>query len=212
MSVCLSAVISNCIFKISRDNMTELQMNSPSKFELLLQGGLEIFYPELGDVGCTYIPRCNAYRKRISKEWINPEVKYQQADTYVLIMVDPDAPSRSNPMYRFWRHWAVTDIKFLFYFYFWYPDYLRPTPPPGSGYHRYQFLLYEQFLDLSLSFPGSWNVNNFVDRFHLGTPVASTQFHNYNDVGKYPNKAECHTCKYPRKLIHTHTHTHTQTI
>ncbi|KAG8141273.1 hypothetical protein E2320_006909, partial [Naja naja] len=22
--------------------------------------------------------------------------------------------------------------------------YLRPTPPPESGYHRYQFLLYEQ--------------------------------------------------------------------
>lgn len=32
------------------------------------------------------------------------------------------------------------------------------------------------FLDLSLSFPGSWNINNFVDRFQLGTPVASTQF------------------------------------
>lgn len=24
------------------------------------------------------------------------------------------------------------------------PDYVRPTPPPRSGYHRYQLLLYEQ--------------------------------------------------------------------
>ncbi|XP_026570986.1 phosphatidylethanolamine-binding protein 4 [Pseudonaja textilis] len=175
-----SVIMEECTFrKLDRED------------KIFCRGGLEIFYPELGDVGCTYIPRCNAYRKRISKEWINPEVKYQQADTnkkYVLIMVDPDAPSRSNPMYRFWRHWAVTDISgadlkkgnlkghVL-------ADYLRPTPPPGSGYHRYQFLLYEQpaHEDVSLNSDettssGSWNVNNFVDRFHLGTPVASTQF------------------------------------
>ncbi|KAK9395237.1 phosphatidylethanolamine-binding protein 4-like [Crotalus adamanteus] len=91
-----------CIFrKLDREDKT------------FCRGNLEIFYPELGDVGCTYIPKCNAYRKRISKEWISPEVRYQQADMnkkYVLIMVDPDAPSRSNPKYRFWRHWAVTDI------------------------------------------------------------------------------------------------------
>ncbi|XP_015673455.1 phosphatidylethanolamine-binding protein 4-like [Protobothrops mucrosquamatus] len=91
-----------CIFrKLDREDKT------------FCRGSLEIFYPELGDVGCTYIPKCNAYRKRISKEWISPEVRYHQADMnkkYVLIMVDPDAPSRSNPEYRFWRHWAVTDI------------------------------------------------------------------------------------------------------
>ncbi|XP_015673448.1 phosphatidylethanolamine-binding protein 4-like [Protobothrops mucrosquamatus] len=62
-------------------------------------------------------------------------------------------------------------------------DYLRPTPPPESGYHRYQFLLYEQPAREAVSLnpdeiasSGSWNINNFVDRFHLGTPVASTQF------------------------------------
>ncbi|XP_032085409.1 phosphatidylethanolamine-binding protein 4 [Thamnophis elegans] len=155
------------------------------------RGGLEVFYPELGDVGCSYIPKCNAYRKRISKEWIRPEVRYQQADMnkkYALIMVDPDAPSRSNPMYRFWRHWAVTDISgtdmktgnlqghVL-------ADYIRPTPPPESGYHRYQFFLYEQparevvaLNSDEIASSGSWNIKNFVDRFHLGTPVASTQF------------------------------------
>uniref|UniRef100_A0A8C6X7G7 Phosphatidylethanolamine binding protein 4 n=1 Tax=Naja naja TaxID=35670 RepID=A0A8C6X7G7_NAJNA len=182
-----SVIMEECTFrKLDREDKT------------FCRGGLEIFYPELGDVGCTYIPKCNAYRKRISKEWISPEVKYQQADMnkkYVLIMVDPDAPSRSNPMYRFWRHWAVIDISgadlktgnlkghIL-------ADYLRPTPPPESGYHRYQFLLYEQpaHEDVSLNpdetaSSGSWNINNFVDRFHLGTPVASTQFvtKNYHD-------------------------------
>ncbi|KAM3830949.1 phosphatidylethanolamine-binding protein 4 isoform 2-T2 [Vipera latastei] len=175
-----SVQMEECIFrKLDREDKT------------FCRGSLEIFYPELGDVGCTYIPKCNAYRKRISKEWISPEVRYQQADMnkkYVLIMVDPDAPSRSNPKYRFWRHWAVTDINgadlktgnlqghVL-------ADYLRPTPPPESGYHRYQFLLFEQPAHEAVSLnseeiasSGSWNINNFVDRFQLGTPVASTQF------------------------------------
>ncbi|XP_065440600.1 phosphatidylethanolamine-binding protein 4 isoform X2 [Chrysemys picta bellii] len=78
------------------------------------RGDLEVFYPELGDVGCTYIPKCNQYRKRISKEWRSPKIAYPQADKnkkYVLIMVDPDAPNRANPKYRFWRHWIVIDIK-----------------------------------------------------------------------------------------------------
>ncbi|KAI4573643.1 hypothetical protein MJT46_004883 [Ovis ammon polii x Ovis aries] len=30
---------------------------------------------------------------------------------YILVMVDPDAPSRSSPKARFWRHWLVSDIK-----------------------------------------------------------------------------------------------------
>lgn len=34
-----------------------------------------------------------------------------QGATYLLVMVDPDAPSRSSPKARFWRHWLVTDIK-----------------------------------------------------------------------------------------------------
>lgn len=28
----------------------------------------------------------------------------------MLVLVDPDAPSRTNPRKRFWRHWLVTDI------------------------------------------------------------------------------------------------------
>uniref|UniRef100_A0A7M4F7U3 Phosphatidylethanolamine binding protein 4 n=1 Tax=Crocodylus porosus TaxID=8502 RepID=A0A7M4F7U3_CROPO len=78
------------------------------------RGDLQVFYPELGDVGCTYIPKCHQYRKRISKEWRDPEIKYPRAEknkSYVLIMADPDAPSRSDPKFRFWRHWLVIDIQ-----------------------------------------------------------------------------------------------------
>ncbi|XP_077661657.1 phosphatidylethanolamine-binding protein 4 [Eretmochelys imbricata] len=155
------------------------------------RGDLEVFYPELGDVGCTYIPKCNQYRKRISKEWRSPTIVYPQADKnkkYVMIMVDPDAPNRANPKYRFWRHWVVIDIKgtdlragklkghVL-------TDYGRPTPPSQSGYHRYQFRLYEQPAHEAISLSpeeeaslGSWPMEHFIEQFRLGSPVASTQF------------------------------------
>ncbi|XP_054660493.1 phosphatidylethanolamine-binding protein 4 isoform X1 [Grus americana] len=155
------------------------------------RGDLEIIYPELGDVGCTYIPKCHRYRQRISREWGSPRVRYPQAEKskkYVLVLVDPDAPSRANPRNRFWRHWLVTDI----------PgaelktgdvkghvltDYVRPTPPPRSGYHRYQLHLYEQPDHEAIALSpeervslGAWAMESFVEQFRLGSPVASTQF------------------------------------
>ncbi|XP_027659526.1 phosphatidylethanolamine-binding protein 4 isoform X1 [Falco biarmicus] len=155
------------------------------------RGDLEIIYPELGDVGCTYIPKCHQYRRRISKEWGSPRVRYPQAEEskkYVLVLVDPDAPSRANPRNRFWRHWLVTDIpgadlrtgdiqgRVL-------TAYVRPTPPPRSGYHRYQLRLYEQPAHEAIALSpeervslGAWAMENFVEQFRLGSPVASTQF------------------------------------
>ncbi|KAF0504534.1 protein D2-like isoform X1 [Gigaspora margarita] len=65
---------------------------------------------------------------------------------FTLMMVDPDAPSRKKPDCREWRHWVVGNI----------PSdgnlseatnldsYQGPSPPPGSGHHRYVFLLYRQ--------------------------------------------------------------------
>lgn len=38
-------------------------------------------------------------------------VNVLQDATYILVMVDPDAPSKSFPKARFWRHWLVTNIK-----------------------------------------------------------------------------------------------------
>ncbi|KAJ7413173.1 phosphatidylethanolamine binding protein 4 [Willisornis vidua] len=107
---------------------------------------------------------------------------------YVLVMVDPDAPNRANPRHRYWRHWVVTDIlgadlragKVKGHV---LSDYVRPSPPPHSGYHRYQFHLYKQpeHKHISLSPKekpslGSWDLKGFVEDFGLGFPVASTQF------------------------------------
>ncbi|XP_072702249.1 phosphatidylethanolamine-binding protein 4 [Ciconia boyciana] len=166
----------------------QMLSNTDSEF---CRGDLEIIYPELGDVGCMYIPKCHQYRWRISREWGSPRVRYPQAEKskkYALVLVDPDAPSRANPRNRFWRHWLVTDI----------PgadlrtgdikghvltDYVRPTPPPRSGYHRYQLRLYEQPAHEAIALSpeervslGAWAMESFVEQFRLGSPVASTQF------------------------------------
>lgn len=34
-----------------------------------------------------------------------------QGSYYVLVMVDPDAPSRADPQMRYWRHWLVANIQ-----------------------------------------------------------------------------------------------------
>ncbi|CAG8724029.1 17124_t:CDS:2, partial [Dentiscutata heterogama] len=57
---------------------------------------------------------------------------------FTLMMVDPDAPSRKDPVKGEWRHWIVGNI----------PSngnlseathldsYMGPEPPSGSGDHR----------------------------------------------------------------------------
>ncbi|XP_054031203.1 phosphatidylethanolamine-binding protein 4 isoform X2 [Dryobates pubescens] len=155
------------------------------------RGDLEVVYPELGDVGCTYIPQCHQYRRQISRAWGAPRVRYPRAEQdkkYLLVLVDPDAPSRANPRNRFWRHWLLSDIpgadlrsgdikgQVL-------TAYGRPSPPPRSGYHRYQLLLYQQPAQEAIALSpreqgsrGAWPMESFVERFQLGSPVASTQF------------------------------------
>ncbi|XP_004630787.2 phosphatidylethanolamine-binding protein 4 [Octodon degus] len=157
---------------------------------------LEVFYPVLGNVGCMFIPDCNNYRWKIT-HWDKPIVKFSGAvddEKYILVMVDPDAPSRYNPRARFWRHWLVTDIqgtdlqrgkikgKEL-------SAYQPPSPPAHSGFHRYQFYIYLQkgktisLLPKENKTRGSWEMDKFLNRFHLNEPEASTQFMmlNYQD-------------------------------
>lgn len=76
-----------------------------------------------------------------------PKLKWdaEKGAYYTLLMVDPDAPSRTNPLYREIRHWLVMNI----------PDssiengdelieYIGVGAPKNSGLHRYIFLVYKQ--------------------------------------------------------------------
>ncbi|XP_066500479.1 phosphatidylethanolamine-binding protein 4 [Hoplias malabaricus] len=153
------------------------------------QGGLGLSYPDLDVKDCMVVPE--DVRENISREWGPPQVQLATADKknkHTLLMVDPDAPSRANPTRSCWRHWLVVniggselragDIKGTVL-----SEYVRPTPPQHSGFHRYQFLLYEQPTDQVLSLSeqeksslGNWDPQAFVQRFGLEGPVASLQF------------------------------------
>lgn len=171
-----------------------------SDTDAVLCKGLEVFYPELGNIGCMFVPDCNNYRQKITL-WDEPIVKFPGAlegATYILVMVDPDAPSRSSPKAQFWRHWLVTDIKGV--------DmkkgkiqgqelsaYQPPSPPAQSGFHRYQFFVYlQERQNISLQAKenktrANWKMDKFLNRFHLNEPEASTQFmtENYQDSPNY---------------------------
>ncbi|XP_036880638.2 phosphatidylethanolamine-binding protein 4 isoform X3 [Manis javanica] len=126
--------------------------------DAVLCRGLKVSYPELGNLGCMFVPDCNNYRQKITY-WNEPVVKFPGAlegATYLLVMVDPDAPSRSSPKARFWRHWLVTDIKGV--------D-MKKGKIQGRELSR------------------SWKMDSFLNRFHLSKPEASTQFmtQNYQD-------------------------------
>ncbi|XP_052865726.1 protein D2-like [Anopheles cruzii] len=106
-----------------------------------------------------------------------------QADAlYTVLMADPDAPSRSNPEMRSWKHWVVGNV----------PgakiadgmvlaDYIGSGPPQGTGLHRYVFLVYQQPSNVTFDEPilssrnpnrGQWSVAEFAEKYMLGEPLA----------------------------------------
>ncbi|XP_005170845.3 phosphatidylethanolamine-binding protein 4 isoform X1 [Danio rerio] len=160
------------------------------------KGGLKVIYPDLVVDKCLIVPQ--RMREKISMEWGSPEVLLPHAEEekkYTLVMVDPDAPSRQNPSRSYWRHWLLVDIKGealqtgdvrgteL-------SAYARPTPPKGTGLHRYQILVFEQpegrtpFLNREENRSrGNWDLQAFIQRFGLSGAKASLQFltQNYKD-------------------------------
>ena len=70
---------------------------------------------------------------------------------YAVTMTDPDAPSRGNPIYADYLHWMVVNATAM-------PDwnnirgvvgdviveYAPPSPPKGSGDHRYYTRIWKQ--------------------------------------------------------------------
>ncbi|KAI0329364.1 PEBP-like protein [Cubamyces sp. BRFM 1775] len=76
--------------------------------------------------------------------------------SYTLAMLDPDAPSRADPIYRTFRHWVITGLKSppltansaeALNALKTHPSttpYRPPGPRPNSGLHRYIFLLFQE--------------------------------------------------------------------
>lgn len=99
-----------------------------------------------------------------------PTIKFQgrEGKFYSIFMVDPDAPSNLQPKYREWLHWGHINFDengtngedFM--------SYIGAGPPPGTGLHRYCFLLFEHSQKLKTTrneVPkerGNWNVYKFA--------------------------------------------------
>lgn len=100
---------------------------------------------------------------------IEPSIKFNRNPNkyYTIIMVDPDAPSRNNAYLKYWLHLLIINNNFAV------KEYEPPSPPKGSGKHRYFIYLYEQQEKLDpndLKYIGArnnFNLVDFVERFKL---------------------------------------------
>uniref|UniRef100_A0A1Y1N6P1 Phosphatidylethanolamine-binding protein n=1 Tax=Photinus pyralis TaxID=7054 RepID=A0A1Y1N6P1_PHOPY len=102
---------------------------------------------------------------------------------YLLVMTDPDAPSRSKPDFREWHHWLVGNIpgldvekgEHL-------SEYIGSAPPEGTGLHRYVLLVYEQQGQITFDEPRLTNtsangrekfsIRKLAQKYNLGEPIA----------------------------------------
>ncbi|KAL7924349.1 phosphatidylethanolamine-binding protein [Trichoderma austrokoningii] len=104
--------------------------------------------------------------------------------SYMLLLIDPDAPTPDDPKFAYWRHWVLPGLK---------PlasaegivaqtkpvltEYLAPGPKDDSKPHRYLFLLFREphGLDLAKEDVGgeefvqrrSFDAIKFVERHQL---------------------------------------------
>lgn len=123
-----------------------------------------------------------------------PKLKFN-ADSekyYAIIMIDIDAPSAVNPTNRDWLHFLSVNVKgkkngnVI-------KAYKPPTPPKGTGYHRYVFILCEQKkkikskLNDKISSRAKFNTKEFIQKYKL-KPVGLMMFYSENedDVNKIP--------------------------
>ncbi|KAJ8446415.1 hypothetical protein Cgig2_019308 [Carnegiea gigantea] len=105
---------------------------------------------------------------------------------YTLVMVDPDAPSPSNPHLREYLHWLVTDIPGTMTADFGQEIVSYERPQPTSGIHRVVFALFKQ-LGRQTVYPPGWRQNfetrDFAQIYNLGLPVAAVYFNCQREGG-----------------------------
>ncbi|KAH7322075.1 phosphatidylethanolamine-binding protein [Rhizoctonia solani] len=112
--------------------------------------------------------------------------------TYLIAIVDPDAPSRANPTVSQIRHMFATDFvvsdtrssfatrsMVLQNSTAAISPYFPPNPPVGSGAHRYIALLYAQpgnfnVASLNATQFAKFNISSFAASAGLGEPLAGT--------------------------------------
>ncbi|KAK4396516.1 protein HEADING DATE 3A [Sesamum angolense] len=105
---------------------------------------------------------------------------------YTLVLVDPDAPSPSNPHLREYLHWLVTDIPGSTGASFGTEVVCYESPRPTMGIHRLVFVLFRQLGRQTVYAPG-WRQNfitrDFAELYNLGSPVAAVYYNCQRESG-----------------------------
>jgi len=120
--------------------------------------------------------------------WSIPSNERRLADeTFVVAMVDPDAPTPQAPTNSQIRHFLGGNFKLagppssrgvgtpLVNSTPALSEYRQPTPPNTSDPHRYTWLLYRQPLDFPTTISANvtnFNISAFAQEFDLGPPIA----------------------------------------
>uniref|UniRef100_A0A0E0A1N6 Uncharacterized protein n=1 Tax=Oryza glumipatula TaxID=40148 RepID=A0A0E0A1N6_9ORYZ len=105
--------------------------------------------------------------------------------SYTLVLVDPDAPSPSDPSLREYLHWMVTDIPETTSISFGEELILYEKPEPRSGIHRMVFVLFRQLGRRTVFAPEkrhNFNCRIFARQHHLNI-VAATYFNCQREAG-----------------------------
>ncbi|XP_072998421.1 protein VERNALIZATION 3-like [Typha latifolia] len=105
---------------------------------------------------------------------------------YTLIMVDPDAPSPSDPTLREYLHWLVTDIPAMTGASFGQEIVCYESPRPVLGIHRFVFVIFPQMGRQTVYAPGwrqNFNTRDFAELYNLGSPVAAVYFNCQRESG-----------------------------
>jgi glucose-6-phosphate 1-epimerase len=105
-------------------------------------------------------------------------------DLYTLVCCDPDAVSRSNPLFREFIHWVIVNAPGAdFSKGETAAPYVGPGPPHGSGLHRYFFCAFKQshlliVEEAAAHFQGRGGLKTeaWVDQQGLVGPVAINMF------------------------------------
>ncbi|KAK1406424.1 hypothetical protein QVD17_41721 [Tagetes erecta] len=105
---------------------------------------------------------------------------------HTLVMVDPDAPSPSDPNLREYLHWLVTDIPATTGARFGQEVVCYESPRPSMGIHRMVLVLFRQ-LGRQTVYPPGWrqnfNTKDFAELYNLGSPVAAVYFNCQRESG-----------------------------
>ncbi|ONK81145.1 uncharacterized protein A4U43_C01F25770 [Asparagus officinalis] len=105
---------------------------------------------------------------------------------YTLVMVDPDAPSPSDPTLREYLHWLVTDIPGTTEAKYGQEVVCYENPRPSLGIHRIVFVLFQQLGRQIVYAPGwrqNFNTRDFAELYNLGSPVAAVYYNCQRESG-----------------------------